>query len=119
MLNEKINIDVTVNKETREKMNAVMKEIAYNSISVVTGVAVGSVIGATIQKIGNHSKAANVAGSIAGMGVTFATSYTMYDRLKKSHAVYDDLYETICKIGYVEDELLDDEEGEGGEEEEA
>ena len=120
MLNKKIDVTVTVNKEAKEKFNAVMKEVAYTSMSVVTGVAVGSVLGATVQKIGNHSKCANIAGSLTGLGVTFATSYTMYDRLKKSDAVYEDLYQTIKSIGYkdVEDEILDDDE-EGGDEEEA
>ena len=111
----KIEVSVSVNKETKEKVDAVMKEIGYGAISVVSGALVGSVIGATIQKAGHYSKPANVVGNLAGLGITYATSMAVYDSLKESNKIRRKQLE-LLDANMVEDELLDDEE-EGDEEE--
>ena len=113
---KKIEVSVSMNKEAKEKVNNVMKEVAYTSMSVVGGALVGGVIGATVQKVGHYSKPANVAGNLVGLGVTWATAFTMYERLKVSDAIQQKQLELLT-VDMVEDEILDDEEG--GETEEA
>lgn len=118
---ERIEKAAEVANNNKDRAKAIAKEIAYSSIAVVTGGLVGGVIGATIQKAGGYSKAANTIGYAAGLASTYATGYTVYEKLKlsdeiqrKQLAFFD---ETLPKYA-VEDELLDDEE-EGGDEEEA
>lgn len=120
MKNLESKINVTVNatevKAAKEKSKKIAKEIAYTSISVVTGGLVGGVIGATIQKAGGYSKAANAIGYTAGLVSTYATAYTMYEQLKTSDEIRQKQLELFA-ANMNEDEILDEEEG--GETEEA
>lgn len=113
--------EVAINN--KEKAKAIAKEVAYTSISVVTGGLVGGIIGATIQKAGGYSKTANTVGYVAGLASSYATGYTVYEKLKlsdeiqkKQLAFFDETLAT-----YKEEDLLYEEEDleEGGEEEEA
>lgn len=120
---ERVHRVAEVANENREKAKAIAKEIAYSSIAVVTGGLVGGVIGATIQKAGGYSKTANTIGYVAGLASTYATGYTVYEKLKlsdeiqkKQLAFFDETLAT-----YKEEDLLYEEEDleEGGETEEA
>lgn len=113
---EKVNKVAEVANENRGRAKAIAKEIAYGSISAVTGGLVGGIIGATISKAGGYTKTANTVGYVVGLASTYATSYTLYEQLKISDEIRQKQLE-LFRANDVEDEILDDEEG--GEEEEA
>ena len=109
--------------ENKEKRNKIAKEIAHVSISAVAGGLVGGIVGASIQKAGGYTKAANAAGYLVGLTSTVATSWTVYEKLQRADEIQQKQLEFLNQtlVSYKEEDLLYDEEDleEGGENEEA